>query len=169
MTLAYLGLGSNLGERLANLQRAVDGLGSTPGISVLAVSAVYETEPVGGPQQPEFLNAVVELETSLTPRELLEVAKRLESEAERERGERWGPRTLDVDVLIVGSEEVDEADLVVPHPRLLERGFVRAPLDDVVKTSALPHDLQEALAATASTPRPGVTPPPHPHPRHERR
>jgi 2-amino-4-hydroxy-6-hydroxymethyldihydropteridine diphosphokinase len=128
---AYLGLGSNLGDRAARLQDAVDGLAATDGITVIGVSPVYETEPVGGPEQPDYLNAVVAVDTDLTPRQLLEVAQRLEGEAERERGERWGPRTLDVDVLLVGDEHVDEPDLVVPHPRLFERAFVTVPLADL--------------------------------------
>jgi 2-amino-4-hydroxy-6-hydroxymethyldihydropteridine diphosphokinase len=128
---AYLGLGSNLGERLAHLQRAVDGLAGTADVTVVAVSPVYETDPVGGPTQPDYLNAVVALDTSLTPRELLGVANRLEREAERVRAERWGPRTLDVDVLLVGDERVDEPDLVVPHPRMAVRAFVLVPLADL--------------------------------------
>ncbi len=131
MTRAYLGLGSNLGDRVAHLQAAVDGLAATPGVTVVAVSPVYETDPVGGPPQPEYLNAVVALDTDLTPRGLLEVAHRLESAAGRVRAERWGPRTLDVDVLLVGTEQVDEDDLVVPHPRMRERAFVMVPLGDL--------------------------------------
>lgn len=130
---AYLGLGSNLGDRAAHLQGAVHGLAATDGITVVAVSSVYETEPVGGPDQPDYLNAVVAVDTDLTARQLLEVAQRLEGEAgrDREREERWGPRTLDVDVLLVGDEHVEEADLVVPHPRLFERAFVMVPLADL--------------------------------------
>jgi 2-amino-4-hydroxy-6-hydroxymethyldihydropteridine diphosphokinase len=130
MTRAYLALGSNLGDRAATLQRALDGLGATPGVRVVAVSKVYETEPVG-PPQPEYLNAVVALDTDLGARALLEVAQGLEREALRTRGERFGPRTLDVDVLLVGDDPVDEPDLVVPHPRMWERDFVLAPLADV--------------------------------------
>jgi 2-amino-4-hydroxy-6-hydroxymethyldihydropteridine diphosphokinase len=128
---AYLGLGSNLGDRAAHLQSAVDGLAAADGVTVVAVSPVYETDPVGGPEQPEYLNAVVAVDTDRTARELLEIAQRLEHEAGRERGERWGPRTLDVDVLLVGDDEVDEPDLVVPHPRLYERAFVMVPLADL--------------------------------------
>lgn len=128
---AYLALGSNLGEREHHLQSAVDALATAPDVRVVAVSCVYETDPVGGPEQGRFLNAVVALDTSLTPRELLAVAQHLEAEARRVRNERWGPRTLDVDVLLVGDEVVTEADLVVPHPRMWERGFVLAPLHDV--------------------------------------
>jgi 2-amino-4-hydroxy-6-hydroxymethyldihydropteridine diphosphokinase len=128
---AYLALGSNLGKREHHLQRAVDALASAPGVIVVAVSSLYETDPVGGPEQGRFLNAVVALDTSLTPHDLLALAQQLEADARRVRNERWGPRTLDVDVLLVGDEVVSEADLVVPHPRMWERGFVLAPLHDV--------------------------------------
>jgi 2-amino-4-hydroxy-6-hydroxymethyldihydropteridine diphosphokinase len=127
---AYLGIGSNLGDRLANLQAAVDGLAAASGIDVVAVSAVYETDPVG-PDQPDYLNAAVAVDTTLDARALLAVGQRLEAEAHRVRGERWGPRTLDVDVLLYGIERIDEPDLVVPHPRWQERDFVLAPLADV--------------------------------------
>jgi 2-amino-4-hydroxy-6-hydroxymethyldihydropteridine diphosphokinase len=130
---AYLGLGSNLGDRAANLQFALDGLAARAG-RVVAISPVYETQPVGGPPQPDYLNAVVGVETELSPRELLGVAKALEAEAGREPPEaegRWGPRPLDIDVLMVGDLRVDEPDLVVPHPRIHQRSFVLAPLADV--------------------------------------
>lgn len=135
---AYLGLGSNLGDRLAHLQSAVDGLAATEGVTVVAASAVYETSPVGGPAQPDYLNAVVAVDTDRSPRFLLDVAQRLEAAAERVRAERWGPRTLDVDVLLVGEEEVHEPDLEVPHPRLRERAFVLVPLADVDADRARP-------------------------------
>ena len=135
---AYLGLGSNLGDRLAHLQSVVDALAATPGVALVAVSRVYETEPVG-PDQPDYLNAVVALDTDLEPRALLELGQSLEDAAGRVRRERWGPRTLDVDVLLVGDEHVDEPDLEVPHPRLHDRRFVRVPLADVAP------DLEGAL------------------------
>ena len=131
MTRAYLGIGSNLGDRVANLQLAVDALASTSGIAVVAVSPVYETEPVGGPPQDDFLNAVVAVETDLGPRELLAVCAVIEQDAHRVRDVRWGPRTLDVDILLVEGVQVDEPDLQVPHPRMHDRAFVLAPLDDV--------------------------------------
>lgn len=131
MRRAYLGLGSNLGDRLAHLQAAVDGLARTPGLAVVAVSPVYETAPVGGPPQDDYLNAVVALDTDLTPHDLLRIAQGLEDAEHRVRRERWGPRTLDVDVLLVGDEAVDDPDLVVPHPRLTERAFVLVPLADL--------------------------------------
>jgi 2-amino-4-hydroxy-6-hydroxymethyldihydropteridine diphosphokinase len=123
-------LGSNLGDRAATLQRAVDSLRETAGIRVVAVSSVYETDPVG-PPQPDYLNAVVAVDSELDARGLLDLAQELERDAARARGERWGPRTLDVDVLLVGDATVDEPDLVVPHPRMWERDFVLAPLADV--------------------------------------
>jgi 2-amino-4-hydroxy-6-hydroxymethyldihydropteridine diphosphokinase len=128
---AYLGLGSNLGDRLAHLQAAIDGLAATPDVQVVAVSRVYETAPVGGPPQDDYLNAVVAVDTALDPHELLAVAQRLETGEQRVRAERWGPRTLDVDILLVDDEHLDEPDLVVPHPRMHERAFVLAPLADV--------------------------------------
>ena len=132
---AFLALGSNLGDRWAHLRAAVDGLPD-----VVAVSDVYETDPVGGPAgQPPYLNAVVELDTDLSPRELLEVAGRLEAEAGRVRAVRWGPRTLDVDLLLVGDLVVDEPDLQVPHPRLRERAFVLVPLADLAPDLAGPR------------------------------
>jgi len=128
---AYLGIGSNLGDRLAHLRLAVDSLVREPGIHVVAVSPVYETAPVGGPEQDDYLNAVVALDTALDARALLEIAQRIEASAHRVRRERWGPRTLDVDVLLVGDDRVDEPDLQVPHPRLTARAFVLVPLADV--------------------------------------
>jgi 2-amino-4-hydroxy-6-hydroxymethyldihydropteridine diphosphokinase len=127
---AFIGLGSNLGDRRALLRAAVEGLEA--GGDVVAVSALYETEPVGGPAgQDRYLNLVVELRTADTPRALLERCQALEAAAQRERVERWGPRTLDADVLWVDGAQVDEADLTVPHPRMWERRFVLAPLADL--------------------------------------
>jgi 2-amino-4-hydroxy-6-hydroxymethyldihydropteridine diphosphokinase len=128
---AHLALGSNLGDRLANLQAAVDGIAATDGITLVSVSAVYETDPVGGPVQDDYLNAVVEITTTLDPHELLGVCGRLEQEAHRVRIERWGPRTLDVDVLLIDDLRIATEDLEVPHPRMWERAFVLAPLHDV--------------------------------------
>ena len=132
---AFLALGSNLGDRRGYLKAAIDRLPD-----VVAVSEVYETDPVGGPPgQGAFLNCVVELRTARTPRELLGVAQAAEAAAARVRKERWGPRTLDVDVLLVGDEVVDEPDLVVPHPRMWERGFVLVPLADLAPELVVGH------------------------------
>lgn len=140
---AFLALGSNLGDRWRYLAEAVRAL---PDLA--AVSPVYETEPVGGPAgQGPYLNVVVELVTARTPRELLDIALGLELAAERVRspGERWGPRTLDVDVLLVGDEVVDQPDLVVPHPRMWERRFVLAPLADLAP-ELLPAGWEDQVA-----------------------
>jgi 2-amino-4-hydroxy-6-hydroxymethyldihydropteridine diphosphokinase len=132
---AFLGLGSNLGDRRAYLR---DALARLP--DIVAVSPVYETDPVGGPPgQGAYLNCVAELWTSRTPRELLAAAQAAEAAAGRVRLERWGPRTLDVDVLLVGEDTVAEADLVVPHPRMWTRGFVLVPLADLAPELVLGH------------------------------
>ena len=127
---AFIGLGSNLGDRRALLRAAVQGLEAAG--DVVGVSPLYETEPVGGPEgQGPYLNVVVELSTGDTPRQLLERCRALEAAAGRVRTVRWGPRTLDADVLWVEGCEVDEPDLAVPHPRLWERRFVVQPLADL--------------------------------------
>lgn len=131
MARVHLALGSNLGDRLAHLQSALDGLRDHPAITIVAVSRVYETDPVGGPAQDDYLNAVVEVMTDLQPEAVLEVAQALERAAGRVRAERWGPRTLDVDLLRYDDLRLDTASLTIPHPRMWERAFVLAPLHDV--------------------------------------
>jgi 2-amino-4-hydroxy-6-hydroxymethyldihydropteridine diphosphokinase len=127
---AFLGLGSNLGDRWAELRRAVAEL--TRSGDVVAVSPVYETEPMGGPEgQGPYLNVVVELSTTDDARRLLERCQALETAAGRVRTVRFGPRTMDADVLLVGPAQLDEADLIVPHPRMWARRFVLAPLADL--------------------------------------
>ena len=127
---AFIGLGSNLGDRRALLRQAVEGLEAVG--DVTGVSPLYETAPVGGPEgQGPYLNGVVELSTSDPPRRLLERCRALEATAGRVRTVRWGPRTLDADVLWVEGWQVDEEDLTVPHPRLWERRFVVQPLADL--------------------------------------
>lgn len=128
MTRAFLGLGSNVGDRRAHLRAAV---ASLEDVGLRQVSPLYETDPVGGPEQGAFLNLVAELDTGLSARELLAVCRRLETAADRVREVRWGPRTLDVDVLWVDGVTVADDDLVVPHPRMWERRFVLAPLRDL--------------------------------------
>ncbi len=136
----FVGLGSNVGDRRKHLRGAVAGL---PG--VVAVSQVYETEPLGGPPgQRPYLNLVVELAGGPTPRELLEVAGRLEAEAGRRRTVPWGPRSLDVDVLLVGDVVVEEDDLVVPHPRMWQRRFVVEPLAELAPDLVPPDVRQRA-------------------------
>jgi 2-amino-4-hydroxy-6-hydroxymethyldihydropteridine diphosphokinase len=145
-----LSLGSNLGDRLELLQGAVDALTDTPDLQVLAVSPVYETDPVGGPAQPDYLNAVLVAGAAHSPRTLLERALAIENAFERVRDVRWGPRTLDVDLVVVGDLVVDEPDLQVPHPRAGQRAFVLVPWLDVDPAAELPGagrvvDLVEGL------------------------
>jgi dihydroneopterin aldolase / 2-amino-4-hydroxy-6-hydroxymethyldihydropteridine diphosphokinase len=133
-----LALGSNLGDRLETLQRAVDALAATPGVDVTAVSPVYETDPVGGPDQPDYLNAVVLADTSLPPGALLGRAHEIEAAAQRTREVRWGPRTLDIDVIAYGDQTSGDPELTLPHPRAHERAFVLAPWLDVDPAAELP-------------------------------
>ena len=130
MSSVYLGLGSNLGNREANLRDALRGLWRMGRVE--AISSLYETEPVGGPEQPPFLNAACRFETGLEPRPLLRFLQGLEHElGRRPGGERWGPRPIDLDVLLYDDRVIDEDDLTVPHPRLAERPFVLAPLAEI--------------------------------------
>lgn len=133
-----LSLGSNLGDRLEMLQGALDALADTPGLQLRAVSPVYETDPVGGPDQDDYLNVVVLAAGRLDPRTLLERALAVENAFDRVREIRWGPRTLDVDVVKVGDLVVDEPDLQVPHPRAGDRAFVLVPWLDVDPAAELP-------------------------------
>ena len=142
---AFLGLGSNLGDRWGYLRDAVGSL-----TEVVAVSQVYETDPVGGPAgQGPYLNLVVELDTQLTARQLLGVAQRLQAAAERVQAERWGPRTLDVDVLWIDGVTVDEPDLQVPHPRMFERRFVLAPLAELAPELVPDGALADAVGSVS--------------------
>lgn len=128
---AFLGLGGNLGDPVAAMQQTVSALQETPGVEAVAVSPVYRTVAEGGVEQPDFLNAVVELRTDLSPHELLAVCQRLEQASGRVRDQRWGPRTLDIDILAIEGMRVNEPDLVVPHPRASTRAFVVVPWAEV--------------------------------------
>lgn len=149
MTLAYVGLGSNLGDREALIRRAAELIGAR------RLSTVIETEPWGHVNQPRFLNAAAEVETPLTPRQLLVFLLDVERRLGRERiGPRWGPRTIDLDLLLYGEDTVEEPDLVVPHPRLTEREFALRPLAELVPSLKIPGNgtVQEALAGLQSPP-----------------
>jgi 2-amino-4-hydroxy-6-hydroxymethyldihydropteridine diphosphokinase len=135
---AFLGLGSNLGDRLELLQAAAQALDREPGLRVAASSRVWQTAPVGGPPQPDYLNAVLRVETDLTARELLAACQRVEAELGRVRAERWGARTIDVDVLLFDDLVVEQPDLVLPHPRLAQRAFVVLPLLELEPDAVLP-------------------------------
>ena len=139
MPTAFLGLGSNIGDRKANLARAVAMLAAHPQIEVVDVSSIHETEPVGYTKQPDFLNAVARVETTLRPRELLDVILAIEAEMGRERTIRWGPRVIDIDILLFDGEQVDEPGLEIPHPRMMERQFVLDPLAEIAPDLVLPN------------------------------
>jgi 2-amino-4-hydroxy-6-hydroxymethyldihydropteridine diphosphokinase len=138
MTTAFIGIGSNLGDREANLGQAIELLSAEDGIEVVAVSGIRETDPVGPVEQGPFLNGAVKLDTSLGPRELLDRLLSLENRLGRVRSERWGPRTIDLDLLLYGGERVDEPGLTVPHPRLHERRFALEPLLDLDPALEIP-------------------------------
>ena len=138
MTSAFLGLGSNVGDRLANLQSAVRLLDAEAEIAVVASSRVWESDPVGGPPQPDYLNAVVEVRTELRPDALLAACHRVEAVLGRVREVEWGPRTIDVDVLLFDDLSIDVQGLRVPHPRLTERAFVVLPLLELEPDARLP-------------------------------
>ncbi|MGH2776295.1 MAG: 2-amino-4-hydroxy-6-hydroxymethyldihydropteridine diphosphokinase [Actinomycetota bacterium] len=132
MTTAYIGIGSNVGERSSFCRRAVSALDDTAEIRVTAASGLYETEPVGGPPQRSFINLVARIETSLGPRTLLGVCKEIERMLGREPSDiRWGPRVVDLDVLTFGDEKINDEDLEIPHPRMLQRKFVLVPLLEI--------------------------------------
>lgn len=132
MTTAVLGLGGNIGDPRSRMAAAIGRLADNPAIRVEAVSALYKTPPWGKTDQPAFLNAAIRIETGLTPRALLETILDVERRLGRDRGERWGPRTVDIDILLYGAQAIDEPGLHVPHPRLHERAFALAPLADVM-------------------------------------
>ena len=153
MSRAVLSVGSNLGDRLAHLQGALDSLAAA-GIDIVAVSGVYETAPVGGPDQEDFLNAVTIVETTLSPHELLSACQRVEAEHDRVREVRWGPRTLDVDVIAYADVILDDPALTLPHPRAHERAFVCVPWLDADSHAVLPQGPVADLSLDGS----GVSP-----------
>lgn len=155
-TFAFLGLGSNLGDRVVHLQNGVDRLDADELTRVDAVSSVYETAPVGGPEQEDFLNLAVRVATRRSPRELLRLCHEVERACGRERAERWGPRTLDVDILLYGARTVRRPGLRIPHPRLLERPFALIPLIEVAPGQPLPDGTSLTLALARLAPVRGV-------------
>jgi 2-amino-4-hydroxy-6-hydroxymethyldihydropteridine diphosphokinase len=135
---AFVGIGSNLGDREENLRRAVELLSAEDGIDVTAVSAIRETDPMGPVEQGPFLNGAIRIETDLAPRQLLERLLGIEQSLGRVRAERWGPRTIDLDLLLYDDLYVDEPGLTVPHPRLHERRFALEPLADLAPSLEIP-------------------------------
>ncbi|MCQ9292212.1 2-amino-4-hydroxy-6-hydroxymethyldihydropteridine diphosphokinase [Staphylococcus hyicus] len=127
----YLGLGSNIGDREQQLQSAVERLDQVTGIHVQHTSSMYETKPVGYVEQPDFLNVCLHIKTTLSPEALLHQCLRIEKELHRVREVRWGPRTIDIDVLLYGDEIIESEQLIVPHPRMTARAFVMIPLNEI--------------------------------------
>ena len=142
----FIGLGSNLDDPVSQLDQAITALQGAHGISLLAVSGYYETAPIGGPEQPPFINAVAECSTSLEPLALLQRLQAIETRQGRVRETHWGPRTLDLDILIYGDLELTTPELTLPHPRLTERAFVLVPLADLAPDLSLNgHPLEHWL------------------------
>lgn len=153
MVKAYLGLGSNIGDRAHQLQQAIRIIDQYQYIDVTSISPIYETEPVGYTDQPQFLNLCIEIETTLDPQELLKRCLETEEALHRVRKIRWGPRTLDVDILLYGNEIIEEDNLIIPHPRMTERAFVLIPLNDIASKHIEPRSqkLIENLVIADST------------------
>lgn len=131
MAIAYLGLGSNIGDREESLKNALNKISETPGITVSKISSRYETKPYGKTDQPDFINMAVEIDTNLTPLDLLEAVLGIEHELGRVRTETWGPRSIDIDVLLYEELELDLTDLKVPHPEMHLRSFVIDPMNEI--------------------------------------
>lgn len=151
MTVAYLGLGANLGDRAAALRGAIDALATH--VDVIATSSVYETAPWGGVHQPAFLNCCVAIDTHLDPDALLTLVKRIETALGRVPSERWGPRAIDIDVLLYDEERVTSERIVVPHPRLVDRAFVLVPLVEIAPDAPIAGTTLTARAALDALPR----------------
>ncbi len=138
--IAYIGLGSNLGDSFQYLQNAVTQLHQHDEICVTAVSPVYQSKPQGPQDQPDYLNAVVEIDTTLTAERLLKATQTIEQKNQRQRnGQHWGARTLDLDILLYGNHMINQQDLIVPHPWMHKRSFVLYPLRDIVTTLEFPN------------------------------
>ena len=162
---AYVGFGSNLDDPAAQIARAIDALEALPDTSLRAVSSFYRNPPMGPQDQPDYVNAVVSIDTGLAPRALLDALQAIERAQGRERGaQRWGPRTIDLDLLVYGDEVLSEDHLKVPHPGLAERAFVLVPLAEIAPQLAIPA-LPPLLTLLAAVDRASVVPmsaPPRP-------
>jgi 2-amino-4-hydroxy-6-hydroxymethyldihydropteridine diphosphokinase len=154
---AFLGLGSNLGDRLDFLQQAIDLLDADSKVDVDAVSTVYETEPVGGPEQEPFLNLATRVRTRRSPRRLLRLCHDVEEALGRIRAERWGPRTIDVDILLWNGRVVATQALQIPHPRLAERAFALVPLVEIAPGMTMPDGTSLATLVARLAPIEGIT------------
>ena len=139
MVQAYLGLGSNIGDRKQQLLKAIDLIGNIKGIKVTKQSSIYETAPIGYTDQPNFLNLCLEIETELSPQQLLKHCLDIEQQLHRVREIRWGPRTLDIDILLYSDNIIETDNLSIPHPRMQERAFVLIPLNDIASDKKDPR------------------------------
>lgn len=155
MNTVFISLGSNIGNRLEYLQRAVGLLQQVEQVNVVNMSSVYETDPVGYGEQAAFLNMVAEIETLLTPHEILKKCNEIEAQLGRTRDIRWGPRTVDLDILLYNEENMKTEDLIIPHPRMMERGFVLIPLVELQANLVDPQSMQ-LLADVAHVQKEGV-------------
>lgn len=144
-----LGLGGNVGDVAATMRAALASLAATGEVKLVSVSSLWATPPWGRTDQPDFLNAVAEISTVLSPRALLERALAVEHDSRRVRGERWGPRTLDIDILLFGDRAIDEEGLHVPHPRIGERAFVTIPMAEIAPDIAARFPVPERPAGMA--------------------
>ncbi|MFS0577321.1 2-amino-4-hydroxy-6-hydroxymethyldihydropteridine diphosphokinase [Sporosarcina sp. 179-K 3D1 HS] len=144
MNVSFLSIGSNMGDRLRHLQQSVYTLHSQEGIEVVAVSSIYETAPIGFIGQADFLNMAVKIQTSLDPHTLLNVCQQIESDLGRKRLIRWGPRTIDLDILLYNNENIESENLIIPHPRMLERAFVLVPLFEIAPELASSEEVVQA-------------------------
>ncbi len=156
MSLAYLSMGSNVGDRLEYLRAALDRLSELDNVRLEAVSPVYETEPVGFRDQPDFLNLAVRIDTSLSPEDLLSGLQRIEKDLGRIRTRRFGPRTIDIDILLFENQEREDERLILPHPRMNQRAFVLIPLRDIMPDiiTVIPQDSRVRYFCTLDLPRP---------------
>ena len=127
----YLSLGSNIGNRQEYIESAIELVGKTEGIKILKKSGLYETSPVGYVEQDLFLNAVIKIKTDFSEREILKIINKIENELDRKREIRWGPRTIDIDILIFSDKKINETDLIIPHKEMLNRLFVLVPLIEI--------------------------------------
>jgi 2-amino-4-hydroxy-6-hydroxymethyldihydropteridine diphosphokinase len=132
MVICYLAVGSNLGNRRKNIKKALDYLAKTKGIKIEKASRIYETKAIGGVAQGKFLNAAIKIKTSLTPQLLLKTVKNIEKDLGRRKTVRWGPREIDLDILLYGNKFIKIKNLVIPHPRMFEREFVLRPLREII-------------------------------------
>lgn len=145
---AYLSIGSNLGDKTANLQAAITALKNNPNISNLSVSSIYKTEPVGDVVQDDFYNQAIRLQTTDSPQELLELIHQIETDLKRTRDIHWGPRTIDLDILFFNDSTINESDLIIPHPEIANRRFVLIPLLEIVEEQDLREKINLMLQQT---------------------